>query len=847
MINNYSISYFAGLANQKRPNEKWRNVPYNYHSKNIIKNQIIRLGEWDGEKQLNAFDLDIYNKSVLDKYSNIIFNFMSKKKGIKAPYQTTPSGGLHIFWGSNFEIGHHDFIINNDPKNKQAIEIRAKDNLLMLAPSKVINKKGQLREYKLYGNLQDAPILDFNDYLELLGLLKLDTLNTVFQSNIEHKKTTKKVKYKNKVLGRSAQSFKKLYTNKDYFLNTQFKKISLESIFNKFNIKYKSHTDYLEFRDGFGKHTYNSKVYRENYMIVNFSDKTLNTLFQYLYKKNKSKFTEIIYEINAMDKILDPDVKKKIINQYIKEQENILRMTMAIHKHSRIIAPTGSGKTTAVIKNVKQIFPDKKIIIVNSLTSTTNQIGKKHKLSVVDGEVNQKMAEWIFDNDNIKSMTYEALLRKNDPQYWKDVVLIIDEEHNFITANRYRTKSLDKINRIKDMCYRTVGLTGTAYGLNKENVFELYYKRINNKNDIVEVSFIINEKNNKEQFLIDCENDLKKEKDVVGFVNDIKTIKKFKKYFDEKYRVGIITRETKKLDLYKNVVENEMLNFNDYDIIFTTQVIAEGTNILNKNINIKILGYNILHINEQFIARFRNGIDSLSFYYSKDSEVDMFFNLEAEIKNRINEINDFVQDFNIVNKIYADRGVDLYNNKSFKSSELYNHIKENIKLNGNGKKYIELSADEHKIRADYVIKYTSKIVKNQYLYAYHFKKNLGFKNINFYNKTKNNPDLKNIISKKLNDIGEAYDFELNDLYKLIEETNYIELEDRTGNLSKILVDIYFKDILHKEKYKSNYTKKERDMAKEQYKKIFTFDKFRNFCRLSYISDFIFNVNIHSNQ
>ena len=176
------------------------------------------------------------------------------------------------------------------------------------------------------------------------------------------------------------------------------------------------------------------------------------------------------------------------INDYVCERiENILD---SADTHQKIIvsAETGTGKTTAFVKEFHKYRPSKRLIILAPLTAIVDQIkAENNSIISLTGDSSPS------DHTKAKTATLVVATYEQGCKHLKEYntfdYVVIDEVHNLITANSFKSKTITNLTYVLES-YRVIGLTGTVNILFKA----IGYKLINIKKETqakVDVNFII--------------------------------------------------------------------------------------------------------------------------------------------------------------------------------------------------------------------------------------------------------------------------------------------------------------------------------------------------------------------
>ena len=196
----------------------------------------------------------------------------------------------------------------------------------------------------------------------------------------------------------------------------------------------------------------------------------------------------LFYDYLKLKKLNIPYDEALPINDYVSERiENILD---SADTHQKIIvsAETGTGKTTAFVKEFHKHRPSKRLIILAPLTAIVDQIkAENNSIISLTGDSSPS------DHTKAKTATLVVATYEQGCKHLKDHntfdYVVIDEVHNLITANSYKSETITNFTYVLES-YRVIGLTGTVNILFKA----IGYKLINIKKNSqakVDVNFIV--------------------------------------------------------------------------------------------------------------------------------------------------------------------------------------------------------------------------------------------------------------------------------------------------------------------------------------------------------------------
>lgn len=311
-----------------------------------------------------------------------------------------------------------------------------------------------------------------------------------------------------------------------------------------------------------------------------------------------------------------------------------------IGSRTHIVSPTGSGKTTLVLKKIK----GKRIVVF-----PTQSVLKQSKNSYKSFKMYYQLTkDTISDGDNILT-TYSSLKKMLDNCSGlsiSDYTLIIDENHNFAASSSRSFRLGDMNNVINLIPYfkSVITLTATPYKVlhpTFEN-FETITFHQEETRKIPTTFFRFADYRDCYQSILDT---YEKEKKNVIFLNDTKydgelgSLTNFLQ--NEGHSVCIINSKTKSMDDYDFLLRTSKLP-RGHDFYIVTSLIIEATNILNTDIgNVYVLptqSGKYLHYLAltQFLGRFRLVTPIHTHVYIKQrEEEDAFYTTDATTKELI--------------------------------------------------------------------------------------------------------------------------------------------------------------------------------------------------------------------
>ena len=196
----------------------------------------------------------------------------------------------------------------------------------------------------------------------------------------------------------------------------------------------------------------------------------------------------LFYDYLKLKKLHIPYDEALPIKDYVSEKIESILDSADINKKIVASAETGTGKTTAFVKEFHKHRPSKRLIILAPLTAIVDQIKAENDTVI-------SLTGKSSPSDHTKAKTASLVVATYEQGYkhLKDHntfdYVAIDEVHNLITANSYKSETITNLTYVLES-YRVIGLTGTVNILFKA----IGYKLINIKKESqikVDVNFII--------------------------------------------------------------------------------------------------------------------------------------------------------------------------------------------------------------------------------------------------------------------------------------------------------------------------------------------------------------------
>lgn len=276
-----------------------------------------------------------------------------------------------------------------------------------------------------------------------------------------------------------------------------------------------------------------------------------------------------------------------------------------------LVAKAGGGKTYSIIEMARKLSVlDNKVYVIacpNRIQNLQNQ--KSYKIFALVGGTEVDYTTTIVSTVYDKSEEIIEKLKELN----KEVVLIIDEAHQLITADGYRNNAIRSLQNLQDYAETVIHMTATPRKLFRHFDYDTKTKFQSTTSDIniKKLNIQIASKTMNEAILLKVKDAITKKKTAMVLINDKLKIDYYAQYYKKLgYKVGVLTgkKEHKDSDLFNYVVEKESIP-SEYDVILTTTVVEVGTNIKSYNL---IPVYAVCNSNHfdidsviQFFARFR--------------------------------------------------------------------------------------------------------------------------------------------------------------------------------------------------------------------------------------------------
>lgn len=366
------------------------------------------------------------------------------------------------------------------------------------------------------------------------------------------------------------------------------------------------------------------------------------------------------------------------IGQYVSEAiPDILQFA---DTHTKIIvrADTGSGKTYAVLNEIRQHRPQARILICAPLTMIVDQQEKAHPDKAVYLTGSSEDAKFCdAQTAPIIFATYEQAAK----YLWHDFdYIIIDEVHELITANAYKHDVITELTQFFNVS-KVIGLTATPLQIFKEIGFSLVnVYRKDQEATPVEVRIC-----NRSAYDIALRHIEKVKSKTIIRLNDIEVLKAIKQYFiasaakykDDEVVILYSTKDIKHGDEFQYLANEE--RFADgVKLVLTTAIIDEGVNIRQAGFTDAVFietSYTPRpEAVKQFFARFRNEDPTRKNYLylpKKNNQEPTSYNvardyrktkeaLQADVNGELYHYSTYNDIANNDNFYYSDKTVNPY-------------------------------------------------------------------------------------------------------------------------------------------------------------------------------------------
>jgi hypothetical protein len=402
-------------------------------------------------------------------------------------------------------------------------------------------------------------------------------------------------------------------------------------------------------------------------------------------KVGADRLAKILVYLKAADLKIEYDQTIEI-DRYVSECfKDILDYS---DQNSRLCikAETGTGKTSAILREFKSLRPSSRCLIIEPLTSIVNQLGYQYEgVACLTGSSNQ------YEFDSVRNASIVVSTMEQAVQLLKffhfDYVFI-DEFHGLITSNRYKrgviselTMALEKRPELK-----VIGMTGTPLQVFKHLEYHLLLVCTRDQKPIK----VVERHSNLDSYKILLQHYMEFKGRAIFRLNDKEKLRTFKKQLiaekhlnEDEVLILEASYHVKNSDQFQDLLMKE--SFGEHvKIVLTTSMIDEG-------VSIKQFGFTSAVFIEdstfaprpeavkQFFARFRNTDQHrVNYFYRKTMKTSPRYNSMSQEYIKLMESNEVYQArnqkfkglYNSEEFFYNDGSINLFYT-AFEATENY--------------------------------------------------------------------------------------------------------------------------------------------------------------------------------
>jgi hypothetical protein len=316
------------------------------------------------------------------------------------------------------------------------------------------------------------------------------------------------------------------------------------------------------------------------------------------------------------------------------------------HKKIILTAETGTGKTTAFLKKFESHRPNKRIIILAPLTAIVEQNKDKNIVSLTANSEPREhtKAKTSFFVMATYEQGYKHLSTGNKFDY-----VVIDEVHNLITANRFKSEAIRRLTSVLHR-YNIIGLTGTTNPLFRS----VGYKLVNVKKEVLKPVDLLMRIDNRSTLKIALQHLKTIEGKCIMRLNSRDNLKavrkeliKQKRYSKNEILIFNSDKSVKESRAFVQLTDQGYFD-DEVKIVLTTSVIDEGLSISQKGFTDVVFIENKYHPTaesvKQFLARFRN----------EDTNRENYFYFRETKQQILNSWNPFFEFNKVKTEIIED-------------------------------------------------------------------------------------------------------------------------------------------------------------------------------------------------
>jgi len=364
-----------------------------------------------------------------------------------------------------------------------------------------------------------------------------------------------------------------------------------------------------------------------------YSDKATKAKYKSLFKSNandKSVTLGTIFHLadqagleytkpnGSYIDVLDPDTTIQVQTR-ISEASPELAKLITEKKNVLIQAPTGSGKTYAIIQNIAPIIKGK-TLIVQPLIATVEQISEQYKIPSLTGSSD------TTDFNHVTGSSAAVCTFDQAPAlipYFDNIV--VDEAHNYTSAFGYRAQALNELSEALPEDKNVIFITATPTNLFKQLGAHIIQVNVTD-DDPININVIETSAKTTLQTLLQHVREHESKGVSLIKINSKKVMKAAKNhllkngYQDNEILLLYSDESIKAGDGYQ-LLKNDGLFADSVKIVIATNLINDGLNILDPRVkqvvNIENTYYPDPADLVQFLARVRNKTDVMYYSYHK--------------------------------------------------------------------------------------------------------------------------------------------------------------------------------------------------------------------------------------
>lgn len=324
-------------------------------------------------------------------------------------------------------------------------------------------------------------------------------------------------------------------------------------------------------------------------------------------------------------------------------------------------SPTGSGKTYSIIDDFPKIRPNKRALIIESLTAPTEQAGQKSNADIVrlfGSELTIEDFDKSKEND-LTIGTYNQSIRVLTNRINPFDYIIIDELHSFVLGNSYRYKVLKPLTKALEKYMelfpetKILGLTGTSISLFKDLGFYMVNLYRENPPVIKVIQRVDGRTSDVKIRQHQIDNVTKGDKvmyraDSAAIMGDLRDW-----YIDNlRYKENEVIyftgeKEIKSGKDYRGLVKSSRFD-DSVKVVLTSPLLDEGVSIDNEDFNQLVFMDNKINwrpeVFKQLTARFRQPEDLTIYQYIKERKEQVYRNETASYDEVEREILEFMEE-----------------------------------------------------------------------------------------------------------------------------------------------------------------------------------------------------------